>query len=244
MSLNNLAANLEERFEAQGVPSTLILPSSSIGVHYSPPPTLHSDRSMSLDNLAVSLGERFEQWGVPSDLDRPLRSIGMHYSSPTTRSFRSIHLSAILPPLGNQIHAAGVSSDLDEVFQLFLQLSHPSHAASTDSLSVAKSWGICRRHEHDSALLAYKTALKFLDQQVALLSSSSRHFDVISKAVSSLATDAFSCSVRCGALTTAVELVEQGRAVFWTQLARFSTPLDELSVSGDTGAALAEEFKD
>ncbi|KAG2065648.1 hypothetical protein BDR04DRAFT_1032267, partial [Suillus decipiens] len=41
----------------------------------------------------------------------------------------------------------------------------------------------------------------------------------------------------------AVELVEQGRAVFWTQLARFNTPLDELSVSGDTGAALAEEFK-
>ncbi|KAG1829934.1 CHAT domain-containing protein [Suillus variegatus] len=38
-------------------------------------------------------------------------------------------------------------------------------------------------------------------------------------------------------------LVEQGRVVFWTQLTRFSTPLDELSVSGDIGVALAEEFK-
>ncbi|KAG2118639.1 hypothetical protein DEU56DRAFT_904944 [Suillus clintonianus] len=55
--------------------------------------------------------------------------------------------------------------------------------------------------------------------------------------------DAFSCSVRLGAFTTAVELVEQGRAVFWRQLARFRTPLDELSLSGDAGAALADDFK-
>ncbi|KAG2125684.1 CHAT domain-containing protein [Suillus clintonianus] len=33
------------------------------------------------------------------------------------------------------------------------------------------------------------------------------------------------------------------RAVFWTQLARFRSPLDYLSLSNDTGAALAEEFK-
>ncbi|KAG1731705.1 hypothetical protein EDB19DRAFT_1912419 [Suillus lakei] len=39
------------------------------------------------------------------------------------------------------------------------------------------------------------------------------------------------CSIRHGSLTTAVELVEQGRAVFWTQLARFRIPPDELSVS-------------
>jgi len=54
--------------------------------------------------------------------------------------------------------------------------------------------------------------------------------------------DAFSCSVRLGGLTTAVEMVEQGRAVFWTHLAHFRTPLDQLSVSGDTGKVLAAEF--
>jgi CHAT domain-containing protein len=92
-------------------------------------------------------------------------------------------------------------------------------------------------------LAAYQTALKFLDQHVTLLSSSSRHFDVVSMATASLAVDAFSCSIRHDALTTAVELVEQGRAVFWTQLARFRTTLDELSMDHHTGAALAEEFR-
>ncbi|KAJ8584031.1 hypothetical protein M405DRAFT_884542 [Rhizopogon salebrosus TDB-379] len=55
--------------------------------------------------------------------------------------------------------------------------------------------------------------------------------------------DAFSCGVRNGALETAVVLVEQGRAVFWTQLAHFQTPLDEISASSDRGKALAAEFK-
>jgi hypothetical protein len=85
--------------------------------------------------------------------------------------------------------------------------------------------------------------LKFLDQRVTLLSSSSRHFDVVSMATASLAVDAFSCGIRHDALTTAVEMVEQGRAVFWTHLARFRTTLDELSMARHTGAALAEEFK-
>jgi CHAT domain-containing protein len=62
-------------------------------------------------------------------------------------------------------------------------------------------------------------------------------------ATSSVAMDAFSCSVRRGALTTAVELVEQGRAVFWTRLTRLRLPLDELSLSSDSGAALAKEFQ-
>jgi hypothetical protein len=44
-------------------------------------------------------------------------------------------------------------------------------------------------------------------------------------------------------LETAVVLVEQGRAVFWTQLAHFQTPLDEISASSDRGKALAAEFK-
>jgi CHAT domain-containing protein len=62
-------------------------------------------------------------------------------------------------------------------------------------------------------------------------------------ATASLAVNAFSCGIRHGALTTAVELVERGRAVFWTHLARFRTTLDELFMAHHTGEALAEEFK-
>ncbi|KAG2125285.1 hypothetical protein BD769DRAFT_1737503 [Suillus cothurnatus] len=118
------------------------------------------------------------------------------------------------------------------------------YGISREDLAAAKSWAIAAEEtNHGSALLAYQTALKFLDQHVALLSSLSRHFDVIRMAMASLAVDALSCSICHCALTIAVELVEQGHAVFWTQLARLSLLFDGLFLPGDTGTALVEEFK-
>jgi len=133
---------------------------------------------------------------------------------------------------------------LADAFRLYSQLPQISHAVSSRDLHAAKSWAAdAEEVNHASALLAYQTTLKFLDQHVAISSYSPHQFDVVREATSSIAMDSFSCSVRRGALTTAVELVERGRAVSWTQLARFPTPVDDLSASGDTGEALAAEFK-
>ncbi|KAG1829949.1 TPR-like protein [Suillus variegatus] len=245
MFLNNLANSLRDRFKQRGIMSDLDecieLHRDALLLH----PPRHSDRSKSLNNLAVSLRDRFLQGGMMSDLDE---IIELHRDAlllrPAGHSDRSKSLNNLAFSLRDRFHQRGVQSDLHEAFSLYSQLSHLSHAASRSDLRFAKSWAaFADTLNHASALLAYKTALKFLDQQVVVLSPSFHHFDVIREAVSSLATDAFSCSVRHGALTTAVELVEQGRAVFWTQLARFSTPLDELSVSDGAGVALAEEFR-
>ncbi|KIK35205.1 hypothetical protein CY34DRAFT_96529, partial [Suillus luteus UH-Slu-Lm8-n1] len=234
-----------DRFTQRGDPSDL---DECIELHRAAllifPPG-HSDRSLSLNNLAASLGDRFTQRGDPYDLDE---RIELHRAAlllcPPGHSARSSSLNHLAVSLGDRFTQRGDPSDLDEKFSLFLQLSQISHAVSRTDLAAAKSWVTSAEEtNHGSALIAYETALKFLDQHVALLSSSSRHFDVVSMATASLAVDAFSCSIRNGALTTAVELVEQGRAVFWTQLARFRTTLDELSAANHTGAALAEEFR-
>ncbi|KAG1856994.1 CHAT domain-containing protein [Suillus subalutaceus] len=244
-SLNNLALSLGDRFRQRGVPSDL---DESIEFYRAALllwPSGHSDRWWSLNGLANSLGDRFRQRGVPSDLDE---SIELHRDAlllcPPGHSDRSESLKNLASGLGDRFRQRGIPSDLDETFSLFLQLPHISHAVSRSDLTAAKSWATAAEEtNHTSALLAYQTASKFLDQHVNLLSSSSRHFDVVRMATASLAVDAFSCSVRHGALTTAVELVEQGRAVFWTQLVRLSSPFDGLSLPGDTGGVLAEEFK-
>src|SRR6267154_3496706 len=102
----------------------------------------------------------------------------------------------------------GVQSDLDEAFRLYSQFAEVSHGVSRDDLRIAKSWAVVAEElNHDSMLLAYHTALRFLDQHLAVLSPSSRHFDLVRQATSSFAMVAFSCSVRHGGLTTAVELV-------------------------------------
>ncbi|KAG2343882.1 hypothetical protein BDR05DRAFT_932887 [Suillus weaverae] len=237
-SLNNLAISLWNRFTQRGVPSDL---DESVELHRAAlllRPSGHPDRSQSLNDLAVSLRDRFTQRG----------SIELHRAAlllcPPGHFDRSQSLNNLASSLRDRFNQRGIPSDLDETFSLFSQLPHISHAASHIDLTAAKSWAIAAEEtNHGSALVAYQTALNFLDQHVTLLSSSSRHFDVVRMATASLAVDAFSCSIRHGALTTAVELVEQGRAVFWTQLARLSSPFDELFLLGDTGAALEEEFK-
>ncbi|KAG2143716.1 TPR-like protein [Suillus clintonianus] len=243
-SLDNLAISLRSRFKQRGVPSDL---DEAIELHRAAlllRPHGHSGRSSCLNNLALSLHHRFEQQGIPSDLNE---TIELHRDAlllrPPGHSDRSASLINLALGLRNRFDQLGIPSDLDEAFRLFAQLSYLSHAISRRDLTAAKSWATSAEEtNHGSALLAYQTALKFLDQHVTLLSSSSHHFDVVRTATASLAMDAFSCSIRYGALTTAVELVEQGRAVFLTQLARFRTPLNELFMSGDTGATLAEEF--
>ncbi|KAG2141845.1 TPR-like protein [Suillus clintonianus] len=244
-SLKNLGNSLFVKFEQRGVPSDL---DEAIELHRAAlllRPPGHFNRSSSLIHLATCLADRFQQWGVPSDLDEAIElQRAALLICPPGHFLRSTSLDDLAISLRCRFKQRGIQADLNEAFGLYVQLSYLSHAISRRDLTAAKSWATSAEEtNHPSALLAYQTALKFLDQHVTLLSSSPRHFDVVKMATASLAMDAFSCSVRHGALTTAVEMVEQGRAVFWTQLARLRSPLDELSLSGDTGAALEKEFR-
>ncbi|KAG1743863.1 CHAT domain-containing protein [Suillus lakei] len=243
-TLENLAISLGDRFKQRGVPSDLdeAIELNLAALLLRPPG--HSERSSSLINLASNLEDRFQQRSVPSDLDEVIKLLrAALLLCPSGHFSQSLALNNLTLSLQERFKQQGIPSDLDEACRLYEQFSYLSHAVSHMDLTAARSWATsAEQMNHDSALLAYQTALKCLDHHVALLSSSSRHFDVVRLATASLAMDAFSCSIRHGALTTAVELVEQGRAVFWTQLARLNSPLDELSLSGDTGAALVEEF--
>ncbi|KAG0696479.1 TPR-like protein [Suillus ampliporus] len=226
MCLNNLAHSLFTRFQQRSVQSNL---DEAIELHQAAlelRPPGHSDRSLSLSNLAHSLFTRFQQCGVQSDLNEAIELHGAALElRPPGHSDRSLSLDGLAISLLARHRQRGALSDQDEAFRLYFQLSFSPHASSRGDLCAAKSRvASAEEMNHGSSLDAYQIALKFLDQHVALLSSSLRHFDIIKKATSTLAMDAFSCSLRNGASTTAVELVEQGHAV-------------------DTGAALAEEFK-
>ncbi|KAG2071189.1 hypothetical protein BDR04DRAFT_1231205 [Suillus decipiens] len=216
---------------------TLMSASNSIGLHYFFPPG-HYLPSACLTNPAMGLG-------VQSDLDESIELLrDDRADAGVVHPDRALSLENLALSLRDRFTQRGVQSDLDETFSLFLQFSNKSRAVSRVDLAAAKSWTTSAEEtNHSSALVAYQTTLKFLDQHVTLLSSSSHHFDVVRMTMASLAVDVFSCSIRHGSLTTAVELVEQGRAIFWTHLARFRTTLDELSFPRNASAALGEEFK-
>ncbi|KAG1751330.1 TPR-like protein [Suillus paluster] len=221
-------------------------------------PPGHSHRPNSLNNLADGLVNRFRQRSVLSDLNETieLNRAALALRAPG-HSLRSSSLNYLANSLRYRFEQQGVLSDLYEAIELYRaalvlcppghsrrssylndlanspsnQLSQVSHTVSREDIRAAKSWAASAEQlEHGSVTLLFCRPRP----AISMWSGRPLHF---------LAMDAFSCGVRHGALTTAVELVEQGRAVFWTQLARFRTPLDDLSASGDTGEGLAEEFK-
>ncbi|KAG2119430.1 TPR-like protein [Suillus clintonianus] len=243
--LDYLATSLHVRFIQQGVLSDLDEAAEFCRAALLLNPPGHHGRPSSLNGLANILSNRFEQRGVQSDFDEAIELLwAVLLLCPPGHSNRPMYLGNLARTLNYRFKQRGMPADHDEAFKLYLQLSHISHAPSLSDLGVADSWIISAEEaNHSSALVAYQTRLKFQDQHVALLSPSLQHFDAVKKVTSLFATGAFSCGLRRGSLKTAVELMEQGRAVFWTQLARFRTPLDELSQSNDTGAALAEKFK-
>ena len=114
---------------------------------------------------------------------------------------------------------------------------------SLHDLSAAKAWiNAAEDFHHHTTLDAYKTALRLLVEHLAALPSLPQHLTLLKSLASSLAADAFSACLRNGSFTKAIELLEQGRGVFWSQLTRLRSPLDDVVTSGPEGKTLAAEF--
>ena len=218
MSLTWLAIRLTTRYDKLGVMEDLneavVLDREALDLR----PKGHPDRAMSLNNLAIDLIIRYEQlWGV-EDLDEAIVLV---------------REALDLRPQGHPARSRSLNDlqlqDKEELFTLYTQLVHAPQIVSSNDLSAAKAWvRAAEDFQHPTMLLAHETSLRLLIQHLATLPS--------------LAVDAFSACLRKRAPARAVELLEQGRGVFWSQLARLHSPLDDVTVSCPAGKALADEF--
>lgn len=205
----------------------------------------HQQRSTLLENLAGCLTSRFAMRGTSSDLTDGIEffraALSLRSTCHANRSQSLCHLALALQSRFEHLHS---TDDLDEAFQLFSELSELKEGISRQDLLAARAWATSAdKYGHSSAMTAYQTALGLLVRHASVFPSSIEHYQVLKDHVSSLAVDAFSYCVRRGDIKTAVELLEHGRTVFWTQLARLSAPLDDLSSSGTYAANLADEFR-
>ena len=134
--------------------------------------------------------------------------------------------------------------DHKERFSLYSELKDVTGTVSSSDLSAAKAWvDAAEALHHSTTLLAYETALRLLVQHLTTFPSLPQHLTVIRSLTSSLAADAFSAGLRCRSSEKAVELLEQGRGVFWSQLIRLRSPLDDVVEHGPAGRTLADEFR-
>ena len=107
-------------------------------------------------------------------------------------------------------------------------------------MSVARAW-VDEAFHHSTTLLAHETALRLLVRRLTTFPSLPQHLTVIRSLTSSLAADAFSAGLHYQSSEKAIELLEQGRGVFWSQLIRLRSPLDGIVEHGPAGRTLADE---
>src|SRR6202044_1760604 len=150
-----------------------------------------------------------------------------------------------LKPSDDQLQAQWKQqSDFNEAFSLYSEMTDLSSVGiSSFSLKAARSWAHqAENHNHHSLLTAHTTSLTLLSSLISTENSAVYRHEILRGNAVDLSADAFSSAIHHGKLMIAVELLEQGRGIIWTQLMHLRTPVDDLSVSGDRGHLLAQKF--
>ncbi|KAG2151628.1 TPR-like protein [Suillus bovinus] len=231
MPLNNFAVDLCSRFKHRGNEEDL---DQAIALHtevLALCPVGHTDRSTSLNNLALDLSSRFEHRGNEEDLDE---AIALHKEALALRPFghadRSMSLSNLAIDLSSRFEHRGNEEDLDEAREN-LRSANIVSGGPLSRLQTSFRWvRYAEQHRHDTQLEAYETSV------------SSRH-RAMKDFPLALAVDAASYALRSGDVRRAVELLEQGRTIIWTQMTRLRMPVDGLQTRSDHAAALLKRFR-
>ncbi|KAF8122961.1 TPR-like protein [Boletus edulis] len=244
MSLNNLALHLSTRYDQLGAMADLdeaiVLDREALELR----PQGHPDRSVSLNSLAVRLSTRYKQLGAMADVDEAI-VLGREALElcPQGHPGHSRSLKTLASDLYTRFMQLRQADDKKSLFSLYAQLVDAPQFVSSTDVSAARAWiRVAEEFQHPSTLLAYETSLQLLIHHLAALPSLPQHLIILKERSASLAVDAFSACLRRGACVRAVELLEQGRSVFWSQLSRLRFPLNNVMASGPAGRLLADEF--
>ncbi|KAF8122050.1 TPR-like protein [Boletus edulis] len=244
MPLNNLALCLSARYKQfkvmEDLDAAITLSQEALDLC----PKGHPDRTMSLNNLALCLSTRYDHLKIVEDIEAAIdlgrEALGLcqigHPDRPRVLNNLALYLRSWFAR-SKQLQ------DAEDLLGLYAQLVHVTHIVSSSDLSAAREWiRVAEVFQHPTMVLAYETSLRLLVQHIASLPSLPQHLDILKRLTSSLAVDAFSACLRSHSPAKAVGLLEQARAVFWSQLNRLHSPLDDVVASGMEGKKLADEF--
>ncbi|KAG1871575.1 hypothetical protein F4604DRAFT_2013560 [Suillus subluteus] len=243
-SLSCLANRLSNRFNDQGNGQDLdeaitfhreALALSLVG---------HSDRSGSLSNLAYGLSTRFKHRSNDQDLDEVI----MLHREALVLCRLEVHES--LATMYLLFHQSGLEDPIKDTGNLNAVMDHLKAAANVVSrgslprLRASLRWvHHASQHSHGTKLEAYAISMQLLDTYMSVTASVSSRHNAMKEFPSTLAMDAISCALRSGDVRHAVELLEQGRTIIWTQMTGLRTPLDSLQTHSDHAVVLMQRFR-
>ncbi|KAF8545977.1 hypothetical protein OG21DRAFT_1368101, partial [Imleria badia] len=232
LRLNNLGDSLSSRYGRFEDVTDLEKSISLFEDAVQSTPDGHPGKPSLLSNLGLLLFTRFQGFGDIVDLQRSI-SLGEDaiQSTPDDHPDKSLRLNKLNLSLLQRILRSSDPSSSD----LSKAISYASHAArshtgpSAQRFHAAEFWIGYVRHGHDSQPLldAYTVAVDLLPQLAWIgLSLHDRYHQLLRAADAACDAAAIALEVHKPAL--AVEWLEQGRSVVWSQFSQLRTPVDAL----------------
>ncbi|KIK42653.1 hypothetical protein CY34DRAFT_12255 [Suillus luteus UH-Slu-Lm8-n1] len=252
-SLNNLANQLSTRFNHRGnakdLDQAIALQKEALALR----PVGHTDRSSSLNNLANQLSTRFDHEGNGEDLSESRENLHCALALLAQHDPRRLKVHSSLATIYLSFHRSrlgctGLGEDTDS---LNAAMHHFKAAANfvpgglLFRLRAGLTWVYqADLHRHDTELEAYATSTQLMDAYMSATASVSSRYSAMKDFPRMVAVDAASCTLLSGDVRHAVELLEQGRTIIWTQMTRLRTPLDSLQTHCDHEVTLIKRFRD
>jgi len=229
--INNLAVTLGIRSEQKGqqddLHEAISLHRQALELQAAP----HPSRYSTLNNLALALSSRFQQEAQQSDLDE---AISLHKAALELQPLSHPHRSDSLDKLANLLMGADSLTNNDPshlayAMSLFSEAIQCPSQSPSQHFKIAKRWAYyADLHQHSSAIEAYDAALFILPQLAAFSLDIQSRQKALTAGSDGLARRAAKCAIRERRLDKAVEYLDTGRAIFWSQLVQLRSPVDQL----------------
>ncbi|KIK33987.1 hypothetical protein CY34DRAFT_98705, partial [Suillus luteus UH-Slu-Lm8-n1] len=209
--------------------------------------------SSSLNNLAVQLSTRFDHRGSGEDLNESRANLLYALTLLTQHDPCRLLVHGSLATVYLSFHRSGLdgAGQGEDTDSLNTAMHHFKAAANVVTggllfrLRASLRWVLhADQHRHDTVMEAYGTSMQLLDAYMSATGSVSSRHSAMKDFPSTLAVNAASCALRSGDVRGAVELLEQGRTIIWTQMTRLRTPLDSLQTRGSQAVTLMKRFRD
>ena len=149
----------------------------------------------------------------------------------TARACHFRPLKQLAWSLATRWRLLGRRQDLEESMHLYHQAFNDQYATTPERLEVACIWALCARHSgHPSVLAAYRNAMSLM--QLSLLFAPTleiQHAHLVSEErVYEMPLEYASYQFHIGRPKQAVETLEQGRALLWSEMRGLRTSIEQL----------------
>ncbi|TFK24032.1 hypothetical protein FA15DRAFT_742899, partial [Coprinopsis marcescibilis] len=242
--LSNLGNSFNSRFERTGDLPDIgkAIASLERAVELTPPG--HADLPARLNNLGNSFRGRFKRTGDLPDIGKSIVSLQRAVElTPPGHADLPVYLRNLGSSFSLRFDNTQSFDDLDKALAYYKRAGTSSAGPPSVRFDAAQEWALLS-HDHfpDSpeTLLAFETAVRLVPVIAGLEQTvQHRHSTLHSISTFTLLAAAAACSLERP--EKALEWLEQGRCLVWSQLNYLRTPLDDLRV---VNSSLANRYSD